>query len=293
MSLNFRVDDLTVHRLIELEAPFLPALEMLPGLTPELLEENRAWLQPHSLDAHDVFHLCYQAYVVRTPHHTILVDSCLGNDKARARPEWHMKTDDTYMRALAAAGLSVDDVDYVLCTHLHGDHVGWNTRLENGEWVPTFPRACYLFGRTELESTRALDAQSPLAAYRDSVLPIVQAGRAELVEDDHQLGDHVRILPTPGHTDGHVAICFGRRRDQLVMTGDLIHVPLQMRYPELSFARDRDPAQAARTRRGFLERFCDTGTLCCTAHFPSPSVGHVRRWGDGYRLENAALGAIT
>lgn len=288
MSLNFSVGDMTVHRIVELEAPFLPALEMLPALTPQLLDENRSWLQPDSLDANDVFNLCYQTYVVRTPHHTILVDSCLGNDKQRPRPEWHLKTDDTYMRALAAAGLSVDDIDFVMCTHLHGDHVGWNTQLVNGEWVPTFPKARYVFSEREMASAVVADSVSSNAAYRDSVLPIVQRGRAELVGEDFQLGDHVRILSTPGHTDGHVSVCFGKKQDDVVMTGDLIHVPLQARYPELSFVRDKDPVLAATTRRAFLERYCGTPTLCCTAHFPSPSAGRVVRWGDGYRLDNAA-----
>lgn len=286
MSLNFSVGDMTVHRIVEFDAPFLPALEMLPALTLELLEENRSWLQPHSLGPGDVFNLCYQSYVVRTPHHTILVDSCMGNDKHRPRPEWHMRSDDNYMRALAAAGLSVKDIDFVMCTHLHSDHVGWNTRLVNGEWVPTFPNARYVFSQRELAATVAADSKVTNAAYQDSVLPIVRAGRAELVADDYQVGDHVRVLPTPGHTDGHVSFCFGKKQDEVVMTGDLIHVPLQMRYPELSFARDKDPVLAATTRRAFLERYCDTPTLCCTAHFPSPSAGRIKRWGDGYRMEH-------
>ena len=125
MSLRFSVGDLTIHRLIEQETTFLPALEMLPGLTPDLLTENRPWMrEAAALDAQDVLILCFQSYVVKTPHHTILVDSCIGNDKPRPRPKWNMKTDDTYMRALAAAGISADDIDFVMCTHLHVDHVG-------------------------------------------------------------------------------------------------------------------------------------------------------------------------
>jgi len=284
MTLDFAAADMTVHRIIDLEAPFLPALEMLPELTPQLLDENRAWMQD-SLDAHDAFKLCYQAYLVRTPHHTILVDSCLGNDKQRPRPEWHMKRNDSFMRGLARIGVRVEDIDYVMCTHLHGDHVGWNTRLDNGEWVPTFPKARYVFSQREVESVKALDAQAPNAAYQDSVLPIIRKGRADLVDDEFALGDHVRLLPTPGHTEGHVALCFGKARDELVVTGDLIHVPLQMRYPELNFVRDRIPELARKTRRDFLERYCDTPTLCCAAHFPSPSAGRVRRWGNGYRMD--------
>jgi glyoxylase-like metal-dependent hydrolase (beta-lactamase superfamily II) len=152
MSLKFTADDLTIHRIIEQETTFLPAHDMLPALTPELLAENRAWMkQAKAIDDTDTLILCFQSYIVKTPHHTILIDSCIGNDKPRpGRPKWDKKTDDTYMRALAAAGFAVGDIDFVMCTHLHVDHVGWNTRLENGRWVPTFPKARYVFADREL-----------------------------------------------------------------------------------------------------------------------------------------------
>jgi glyoxylase-like metal-dependent hydrolase (beta-lactamase superfamily II) len=286
MSLEFNLGELTIHRVIEQETTFLPALEMLPGLTPELLAEHRPWLrQAGALDPSDVLILCFQSYIVKTPHHTILVDSCIGNHKPRPqRPNWHQKTDDTYMRALSAAGFSVGDIDFVMCTHLHVDHVGWNTRLENGRWVPTFPNARYVFDKGEFDYWHEQNAKAEVAPFVDSVLPIVEADRAEIVRNDYAIGDHVRILPTPGHTPGHVAFTFGRR-DDAVMCGDLMHSPLQTRYPELSVKFDVDPKQAAVERRKLLERYCDTETLCCTAHFPSPSTGKIRRWGDGFSCE--------
>jgi glyoxylase-like metal-dependent hydrolase (beta-lactamase superfamily II) len=287
MSLTFTAGDLTIHRIIEQETTFLPALEMLPKLTPEVLAENRGWMQQaKALDANDVLVLCFQSYVVKTPHHTILIDSCIGNYKPRPnRPKWNMKTDDTYMRGLAAAGISVNDIDYVMCTHLHVDHVGWNTRLENGRWVPTFPKARYVFARTEFDYWVETNAKTPVPPIEDSVLPIVEAKRHEVVGDEGAIGDHVRILPTPGHTPGHSAFRLGRAKDDAVFAGDLVHSPLQARYPEISMKFDVDAAAAAKTRRSFLERYCDTDTLCCTAHFPSPSVGKIRRWGDGFRCE--------
>jgi glyoxylase-like metal-dependent hydrolase (beta-lactamase superfamily II) len=287
MSLKFTAGDLTIHRIIEQETTFLSALEMLPTLTPEVLAENRAWMQAaNALDAKDVLVLCFQSYIVQTPHHTILIDSCIGNDKPRPnRPKWNMKTDDTYMRALSAASLSVGDIDYVMCTHLHVDHVGWNTRLENGRWVPTFPKARYVFGKTEFDYWTGQHAKTPVPPIEDSVMPIVEARRHEVVGNDYQIGDHVRILPTPGHTPGHSAFVLGRGRDDAVFSGDLIHSPLQARYPEMSMKFDVDQAEAAKTRRSFLERFCDTDTLCCTAHFPSPSVGKIRRKGNGFSCE--------
>jgi glyoxylase-like metal-dependent hydrolase (beta-lactamase superfamily II) len=286
MTLRLTAGDLTIHRIIEQEGPFLPALGTLVDLKPEVLAENRSWLQQAAaLDKDDTLLLCFQSYIVKTPHHTILVDSCIGNDKPRGRPMWSMKTDDTYMRALAAAGLSVNDIDYVFCTHLHVDHVGWNTRLENGRWVPTFPKARYVFGKQELDYWTAENAKKENPVYLDSVLPVVEAGRSEAVANDHQIGDHVRLLHTPGHTPGHVAVCFGKGGDDAVVSGDLMHSPLQTRYPEMSMMFDLDKEQAGKTRRSFLERYCDTKTLCCTAHFPSPSSGRIKRWGDGFKCE--------
>jgi glyoxylase-like metal-dependent hydrolase (beta-lactamase superfamily II) len=289
MSSGFVIGDISVHRIVEQEGAFMPALETFPGLTPQALEENRHWLAPKALDAKGDLIFCFQTYVVRTPHHNVLVDSCIGNDKHRpTRPNWHLKTDDTYMRGLAAAGLSVDDIDFVMCTHLHADHVGWNTRLDNGRLVPTFPKARYIFSEQEYGYWEQAHAKAAVPAFGDSVLPIIEAMRAELVRGDHELDDHVRLLPTPGHTPGHVAICFGRGGDAAVMPGDMMHSPLQARYPELSPKFDVDAAQSAVTRRAFLERYCDTATLCCPTHFPSPSHGRVTRWGEGFRCEAVA-----
>lgn len=291
MNTSFSVGDLEIHRIVEQVYPFQSALDMLPGLTPERLAENRHWLEPASLDAEGRLVLTFQSYVVRTPHHIVLVDSCIGNDKHRpTRPQWHQKADETYLTGLSALGLSVDDIDYVLCTHLHADHVGWNTRLDNGRWVPTFPKARYVFGAREYAHWQGEHVKAPVFAFGDSVLPVVEAGRAEVVADDHALGDHVRLLPTPGHTPGHVAVAFGKGADMAVMSGDLMHSPLQARFPELSARFDTDPAQSAATRRSFLERYCDTRTICCTAHFPEPSSGRITRWGDGFRCTPVAIG---
>jgi len=287
MSLKFAVADLTIQRIVEQESPYFPALELLPDLTPEMLGEHRAWLkQAHAIDDNDVLVLCFQSYVVKTPHHTILIDSCIGNDKPRpGRPAWNLKTDDTYLRGLAATGVSPGDIDIVMCTHLHVDHVGWNTRLDNGRWVPTFPNARYVFGQREYDYWTAQNAKAEVPPFTDSVLPVVDAGKADMVTDDFAIGDHVRIVPTPGHTPGHFAVAIGKGKDDAVFTGDLMHTPLQLRYPELSPKFDVDPAQGATTRRRFLERYCDTDTLCCTAHFPSPSTGKIRRRGNAFSCE--------
>ena len=285
-----RIGDVAIHRVVEQEEPLFDALEFFPGLARETLDENRSWLEPAALDpATGKVRLCVQSYLVRTPRHTILVDSCVGNGKERpGRPFWHMRRDDSWERGLAAAGARVEDIDYVMCTHLHADHVGWNTRLEDGRWVPTFPNARYVFGEEEFAHWSAEHAKAANPAMADSVLPVVEAGRADLVRSDAALDDHVRLAPTPGHTPGHCSVELGRGRTDAVLTGDLIHSPLQARYPELSMRADHDPALAARTRRRFLECHCDAGTLVCTAHFPSPSVGRLARWGGGFRFDAGA-----
>ncbi len=283
---RFTLGDLTIHRIVESEEGNRHALDFFPNLTPELLAESRSWLHPRALDDQDRIVLCMQSYVIRTPHHTILVDTCLGNDKDRpSHPQWHRKTDRNWMTSLAAAGLRVEDIDYVLCTHLHIDHVGWNTRLEDGRWVPTFPRARYLFSGKELAFWEARHAEQPIPWIADSVLPVVAANRAQMVTSDHVLDNHVRLLPTPGHTIDHFAVQARGGGQQAVITGDLIHSPLQLRYPGIQMRLDHDPARAVATRRAFLEDACDTGALCCFAHFPSPSVGRVKRWGSGFRCE--------
>jgi glyoxylase-like metal-dependent hydrolase (beta-lactamase superfamily II) len=284
---TFKLGDMTVHRIIEMECGFTPALEFLPKLTPQMLDESRSWMRsPLALDDEDRLVLCFQSYIVRTGRHVILVDSCVGNDKDRPqRPLWHMKKDNVFMQGLADVGLTVNDIDFVLCTHLHVDHVGWNTRLENGRWVPTFPNARYLFSKKELDYWLAENDKTTVPPIADSVIPIVEAKLCDLITSDHSLSDVVSLIPTPGHTIDHYAVTLGKGGRDAVITGDLIHTPLQAKWTDLAMRIDYDPVQSSATRRTFLETYCDTNTQCCFAHFPSPSRGYVKRWGDGFRCE--------
>jgi glyoxylase-like metal-dependent hydrolase (beta-lactamase superfamily II) len=286
---TFKVGDIIIHRVVEQEGPFFNPLEFFPTLTPEVLAENSLWLTDGGyLDRQNgQLVLCIQSYVVQTPHHTILIDSCVGNHKPRpTRPFWDMMNTDRFEKGLAGTGVSVDQIDYVMCTHLHVDHVGWNTRLENGRWVPTFPKAKYVFADRELAYWTETEKTDPSAApwITDSVLPIVAAKREEVVKSDHQLSDIVKLLPTPGHTIDHYSVQVGKQGEDAVITGDMIHSPLQARYPELGMRVDYNSAQAGESRRTLFGRLCDTSTLVCTAHFPSPSSGRLTRWGDGFRF---------
>jgi len=289
MSFTFKVGDATIHRVVEMETGFTPILEFFPNLTKERLEENRSWMQPAALDANDNVVLCFQSYIVQIGGKNILVDSCVGNDKPReARPLWNKKKDWAFQNGFAAAGLTYADIDFVMCTHLHVDHVGWNTRMENGRWVPTFPKARYLFSKTELDFWLAENAKAEVGPIADSVVPIVEAKACDVISSDYQLNDLVKIFPTPGHTIDHYAVEVGGKGTRSVFTGDLIHSPIQARHPELAMRIDYDPAQGVASRRKFLETYCDTDAVCCFAHFPSPSKGYVRRWGDGFKCEYIA-----
>jgi glyoxylase-like metal-dependent hydrolase (beta-lactamase superfamily II) len=287
MSLTFDVGDMTIHRVIESEEPLFDPLTFFPTITQEVLDENLSWLKPNFIDpASGQLMLCIQSYIVRTPHHTILIDSCVGNHKERPNyPFWNQMTSDRFEKNLAATGLGFGDIDFVMCTHLHVDHVGWNTKLENGRWVPTFPKAKYVFAERELafwtEAARADPGKQP--AIVDSVLPIVAAGRHEVVNSDHQLLEGVRLLPTPGHTIDHYSVHIGKPGADAVIAGDMIHSPLQTRYPELGMRADYDSVQGGTSRRALFSKLCDTSTLLCPAHFPSPSKGRLTRWGDGFR----------
>ena len=285
MPSPIKIGNITIHPIIEQEGPFFEILKFFPALTKEVLDENRGWMQPRFLSAKDELMLCIQSYLVVTPQHKILIDTCVGNDKPRpARPFWHMMKSDRFEKSLAATGHGVGDIDFVMCTHLHVDHVGWNTRLENGRWIPTFPKARYVFADRELEFWTKRHKDDPAACpwVTDSVLPIVAANRVDIVKSAFDFNDLVTLIPTPGHTIDHYSVKVGRTGDDAIITGDMIHSPLQARYPEYGMMSDYDSPQAGRSRRELFGRFCDTSTLMCTAHFPSPSTGRFVRWRDSF-----------
>jgi glyoxylase-like metal-dependent hydrolase (beta-lactamase superfamily II) len=292
MSLKFNIGNVDVHRIVEQEGGFFDPMEFFPDMSKEVFEENLPWLRPRFV--HPVtgkLILCIQSYLLRTKHHTILVDTCVGNDKSRpGRDFWDMMKSDQYERNLAAAGVDVSEVDYVMCTHLHMDHVGWNTRLVGGRWVPTFPNARYLISGVELAYWEKQYRENPTRInwIEDSVLPVVEAGLVDVVRSDHAVDDNVVLTPTPGHTIDHFSVQVKHDGQRALITGDMIHSPIQCRYPEIGIFRDHDRALGNQTRRRVLEDLCDTPGLLCTAHFASPSVGTISRWGDGFRFNEVA-----
>ena len=251
--------------------------------TDEDVAAHRGWLEPKALCPRTgKLILAIQSYLVRTSRHTILIDTCIGCDKSNEWfAPWHQRTDTSWLTRLVAAGVQPEAIDYVFCTHLHGDHCGWNTRLVDGRWVPTFPNAKYVLAREELAQFEA----NPNEAYRESVLPIVEAGQVVLVDTDYGLDDEVWLEPTVGHTPGHVAVGLASSGHRAVMCGDLIHSPLQCVYPQWRYWADNEPELAKKTRRNFLETSAASDRLVMTAHFPSPSIGHVVEDGDHFGFE--------
>ena len=285
----YKLGELEIHRAIESEVPIFDTFTFFPDATREVVEANKDWLMPRYIDPKTIeVILCIQSYVIRTSHHTILVDTCVGNHKSRpARPSWHMQNS-PFIEELGSVGVHPEEVDFVLCTHLHVDHVGWNTKLLDGRWVPTFPNAKYIFSRNEFELWAARYEKGetvpvPLV-YEDSVLPIVEAGQAIIVEDTHQIDDGMWLEPAPGHTPGHVMLNLKSGEETALMSGDVIHHPLQLIRPEWSSRACEDPHLSAVSRTKMLERVADTNTMLCPAHFGSPTMGHVISHAtDGFR----------
>jgi glyoxylase-like metal-dependent hydrolase (beta-lactamase superfamily II) len=220
--------------------------------------------------------ISFQAFALRTPEKTIIVDTCIGDNREREYDIFtNMQSD--YIEDLAAAGYDPERVDVVLCTHLHFDHVGWNTRLENGRWVPTFPNARYLFGEHEYTHWQAVrETDDPhMAHFSDAIDPVVDAGLVDLVDTDHRVCDEVSLFATPGHTPGHVSVLVRSRGEEAVITGDLIHHPIQLARPDLPMNADSDKAQGVETRRAFCDRFADTGVTVIGSHFCEPTAGRI------------------
>lgn len=279
--LSWRVGEVKITRVQELE---------LPGLSwilPDATAENLAaipWLKPHFVDAKGEAVAAVQTFVVEAGDRRMLVDTCIGNDKDLPLKFWR-NLSGPFLQDLEAAGFAPDSIDTVLCTHLHVDHVGWNTRKENGKWVPTFPHAKYLFGRIEWDHWNVNRDDMNRKVLEESVDPIVQAGLHELVEVDHEICKEIRLEPTPGHTPGHVSVRIASAGEEAVITGDLMHHPAQFVQTGWSCTADFDKEQAIATRRNFIERFSGTPTLVIGSHFATPTAGHIVEDGDSYRLK--------
>lgn len=278
------IGSLEVQRIEESYGPGFPPEMMFPDLPKDALERHRNWMVPRYYDpAANAMVLSIHTWLVRTPHHTVLIDTCVGNHKERPDFPAFDRLDVPWVDRLAAAGVAPEQVDFVMCTHLHVDHVGWNTRLSNGRWVPTFPNAKYLFGRREFEHwTSAGAPEFNQASIQDSVLPVVEAGLSQLVDDGYCLDDTLTVEPTHGHTAGHVMIRARSGGATGLFTGDTMHSPIQCCYPDVNTAFCEDQVAARAVRRRIFGEAAEHGHLLLPVHFGAPHFGRVRAEGDAF-----------
>ena len=286
----FTVGQASITRIEETYLPVYPPRHIFPEWTDAIAAEHAHWLAPDHYDpAKDLIKLSVHSWLLQIGGKKFLIDACCGNHKVRpTRPFWNM-LDTPYLDRLAAAGAGPDDIDYVMCTHLHHDHVGWNTQLRDGRWVPAFPNARYVISKSDFEYYRALDADPNKAepvefgTFRECVLPVVEAGRADLVAGPHRLNEHIEIVPAPGHSAGHVVFRLESQGARAVFIGDVLHHLMQVYYPHWNFPKNSDVEQARASRRMVLEHCASTGALMLPAHVGAPFAGHIEATGKGFR----------
>ncbi|MBO6782941.1 MAG: MBL fold metallo-hydrolase [Alphaproteobacteria bacterium] len=291
MTTSFAIGDIRLERIDEMSGPAIDARYLLPGLPDDAIERNLEWLAPTFLEADtEKLVLSLHGWVVRTGRHTVLVEACGGNHKNRPEyPRVH-ELETPWLDRLRAAGVSPEEIDYVFCSHLHVDHIGWFTAMDSGAWTPTFPNAKYLIHRREYDNwnpeTRTLP---PLAlqgsCWDDSVAPVVAAGQAVMVEDGHEIDDALTIEASFGHTLGHCSVRATSRNETGIFCGDIMHSPLEMAYPDVNTYACEDQDAARATRRKLLEEAAEFGHALMPAHFPDPySICRVARDGDAFAV---------
>lgn len=283
--LSWEIGAVTVTRIVEVVLP-VPTAEgksFLPLATPQELRRH-PWLYPHFVSEADELLLSIHALLVEAPGLRLVVDTCIGNDKPRNLLGGNSLAT-PFLERMAAAGWSRDSVDAVVCTHMHVDHVGWNTMREGDSWVPTFPRARYLFGEAEFAHWNAFDEDNQRQIMADSVQPVIDAGLAQFVALDHRISDELRLIPTTGHTPGHVSVMIDSEGACAVITGDMSHHPVQMPHPDWSPMFDSDPAIAAATRTAMFGQWADQELLVIGTHYAGPTAGRIRREGAAFRFD--------
>ncbi|PRE59272.1 MBL fold metallo-hydrolase [Burkholderia multivorans] len=283
-TIRSRIGDAEVVQIVEMDiSGILGAL--LPEATPDVMK-SIPWMTPPYVDEAHRMRAVSQCFIVRIGKRILVIDTCVGNDKDIAGFDAFADLRLEFLATLEQAGIDRHAVTDVLCTHLHFDHVGWNTYKQDGRWLPTFPNAKYHFGKTEYAFAQQGDPNDAMydaqnISFHESVQPVVDAGLANFIDRDTDLGDGISVFATPGHTIGHIAVAIDAGTEQFIIAGDAMHHPVQIARPEMALVLDYDPAQAATTRHTLLSRLDGSATLFTCTHFCSPSFGRVSRDADG------------
>ncbi len=276
-----------IYRIEESIDVSFTARSFFPRFDPDSITNLPPWLVPdHYHPESDALVLSMHSWVVKTEKHIILVDACVGNDKDRLpRAHWNRRQGD-FLERLRVIGFQPQDFDMVMCTHMHADHVGWNTVLRDGQWVPTFPHAKYLFSRHEYEHASTFENTNPIMrkAFDDSILPVVTSGQALMIEDGYQVDDLFTVQLAPGHTPGNAMLKLQTPKQEALFVGDVIHHPIQVYQPELSTVACYDPELSYQSRLRMLNHCCEQHTLMLPAHFAAPHGGYIEERSNGLKL---------
>lgn len=286
--------DVTVTRVEEMHGPIMPPATFFPTIPVEAWTQQKDMLVPDHLDAAgEMVQVAMQTWVLRSDGKVILVDTGVGNDKARpAVSAWdHLALD--YLGALARAGVRPGDVDIVVNTHLHVDHVGWNTVLRDGDWQPTFPNAEYLMPRADFEHWNPANNPNVVGSvnenvYEDSVAPVDRAGQVRLWETSHVIDGALVLEAAPGHTPGSSIVKLSSGGDRAVFVGDQLHTPAQVHEVDHNSCFCEDPAGAAASRRAVLGWAADNDAMVFPAHFSGHGAHRVARRAGTFEISEWA-----
>ncbi|MFJ7078556.1 MBL fold metallo-hydrolase [Streptomyces sp. NPDC098781] len=289
---TIRLGNVSVTRVVEYTGTVeMTSRQFFPGSSPELWQENEGLLVPdHWNPRNDLVLSTLQTWVLRSGGKTILIDTGAGNGKYRPYANLWSYMDTDFMRRLARAGVMPRDVDVVVNTHLHNDHVGWNTKLVDRAWVPTFPNATYLMAKTEFDfwnpenGFKQKTAPGNQNVWEDSVLPVYQAGLVKLWEGSYAIDSNLTLEPAPGHTPGSAFVRLRSGNDHALFCGDLLHTALQLEHPEFNSCFEEDEQGALKARRRVLEHAADTKALLLPAHLPGHGAAEVRRDGSHFKI---------
>ena len=285
---KWQIGDVEVVRIVEINDHHDPFTMLGPDFTVEVARRH-GWLVPNFATPEGVMKISFQCFVVRSGKERIMIDTCIGNGRQREY-EVFSNLRGTFLEDIKAAGFPRETITKVLCTHLHQDHVGWNTMQDGGRFVPTFPNARYLFGRKEHEHWEMLKRTGShhfMGHLKDAVDPITQAGLADFIEPTLALTDEVSLFPTHGHTPGHVSVMIASKGQEAIITGDAMHHPIQLAEPGFANNFDMDPETALKTRRQLYERAADKDILIIGTHFCDPTSGFIVRDGNAWKLKPA------